>query len=179
MTGRYFMHGPRRYKTTGKKKFFIFNFFEKTKKWSSFQAKIRHSCKLQENRPKKMAFGINGLKEMVDNFNLVDPFRALYPNKMAFSYRPFGTQRKNMSRIDFFLVSSSLLEKICDSDIFSAHISSAFDHKPVTLHFKDKNKLNHEFKNKQKIITNWFLDERLIKMSVELSALRRRARCFS
>jgi hypothetical protein len=91
---------------------------------------------------------------------------------MAFSYRPFGTQRKNMSRIDFFLVSSSLLEKIHESDIFSAHISSAFDHKPVTLNFRCKNQLNHAFKNKKKIITNWFLDEKLIQMSVQLSALQ-------
>jgi exonuclease III len=80
------------------------------------------------------------LREMADNFNLVDPFRALNPDKIAFSYRPFGMQRKNMSRIDFFLVSSSLLEIISDSDVFSAHISSAFDHKPVSLYFTDKNK---------------------------------------
>jgi hypothetical protein len=64
MTGRYFMHGPRRYKTTGEKNFFVFNFFEKTKKWNSFQAKIRWSCKLHENRSKKMAFGINGLMKL-------------------------------------------------------------------------------------------------------------------
>jgi hypothetical protein len=109
---------------------------------------------------------------MADKFNLVDPFRALYPNKMAFSYRPFGTQRKNMSRIDFFLVSSNLLEKIHESDIFSAHISSAFDHKPVTLIFRCNKQLNHAYNNKKKIITNWFLDEKVIQMSVQLSALQ-------
>jgi hypothetical protein len=46
LTGRYFMHGPRWYKTTREKSFFVFDFFKKTKKWNSFQAKIRCSCTL-------------------------------------------------------------------------------------------------------------------------------------
>jgi hypothetical protein len=62
MTGRQFLHGPRRYKTTVEKNFFIFNFFEKAKKLSSFQAKIRLSFKFHENRSKKVAFGTNGLR---------------------------------------------------------------------------------------------------------------------
>jgi exosome complex RNA-binding protein Rrp4 len=55
------MHGPRRYKMTGKKNFFIFHLFFKTKKWRSFQANISPSCKFHRNRSKKMAFGTNGL----------------------------------------------------------------------------------------------------------------------
>jgi exonuclease III len=41
------------------------------------------------------------LRELANKFNLTDPFRALYPEKIAFTYSPFGTQRKNKSRLDF------------------------------------------------------------------------------
>jgi hypothetical protein len=36
---------------TGKKNFFIFHFFAKTKNWNSFQPKIRLSCKKRPPRP--------------------------------------------------------------------------------------------------------------------------------
>jgi exonuclease III len=42
------------------------------------------------------------LKNMSSQLSLTDPFRALNPNLLAYSYSPFGTQRKNRSRLDFF-----------------------------------------------------------------------------
>ena len=47
------------------------------------------------------------LNEIMDKHELLDPFRYLNPNMMDFSYSPYGTVRKNRSRIDFFLISGS------------------------------------------------------------------------
>jgi exonuclease III len=71
------------------------------------------------------------LRNMAELFALTDPFRAINPNKSAFSYSPFGTQRKNCSRIDFFLISTDLLSAVTKCDIFSAQLSNMFDHKPI------------------------------------------------
>jgi hypothetical protein len=106
---------------------------------------------------------------MSNNFSLTDPFRALNPNKQSFSYSPFGTQRKNRSRIDFFITSTSLLENITRCEIFSAQLSTSFDHKPIYLSFKETTQPKSL---KKGVITNWFLDDPLIKMSAELAALQ-------
>jgi exonuclease III len=71
------------------------------------------------------------LRDLATRFNLTDPFRALFPDKIAFSYAPFGTQRKNRARLDFFVISSSLIQNISSCGIFSAPLSCMFDHKPV------------------------------------------------
>jgi exonuclease III len=80
---------------------------------------------------------VNGglLREMANKYNLTDPFRIMYPEKIAFSYNPFGPLRKNRSRIDFFLVSTGIVKNIDDTGIFSAQLSNMFDHKPVFLNF--------------------------------------------
>jgi exonuclease III len=110
------------------------------------------------------------LNNMANEFDLLDPFRTLYPNKIAFSYSPFGSQRKNKSRLDFFVISSTLISKVTACNIYTAQLSAMFDHKPVALHFSDSKK--KVFTERKKIITNWYLDDPLIKMSSELAALQ-------
>jgi hypothetical protein len=107
---------------------------------------------------------------MAELFALTDPFRAIHPNKSAFSYSPFGTQRKNRSRIDFFLISTGILSAVTKCDIFSAQLSNMFDHKPIVLSFKEVEVRNNQ--QKKCVITNWFLDDPLIKMSAELASLQ-------
>jgi hypothetical protein len=54
--------------------------------------------------------------------------------------------------------------------IFSAQLSTMFDHKPVFISFKDIS--TQQFLTKKKVVTNWFLDEPLVKMAAELAALQ-------
>ena len=42
------------------------------------------------------------IKEMCTDLMLTDPFRVLYPNKIEFSFSPWGNVRINRSRLDFF-----------------------------------------------------------------------------
>jgi exonuclease III len=110
------------------------------------------------------------LKHMSNLLSLTDPFRALNPNLQAFSYSPFGTQRKNRSRLDFFLISTSLVVNIMKCGIFSVQLSTMFDHKPVFMSFKDIS--TQQFLPKKNVITNWFLGEPLVKMTAELAAFQ-------
>jgi hypothetical protein len=60
-----------------------------------------------------------------------------------------------------------------DSGIFNAPLSSMFDHKPIFLSFNNSSTENNQ-KNTgtKKRITNWFLDDNIVNMSVTLSTLQ-------
>ena len=85
------------------------------------------------------------LAEISDFYNLSDPFRALHPDRLDFSYRP-RNGLPNRSRIDFFLISDSLLEYVSNCDISAEIPTELFDHHRITLNFNTKN-----FKPKQNI----------------------------
>jgi exonuclease III len=106
------------------------------------------------------------LHALADFFELTDPYRVLHPTRKAYSYQPFGTQRKNQSRIDFFLVSSSLLNNVVQCEIFPSQLTKQFDHKPISIVLgKTEFIINKGLKN-------WYLDDELVKMSTELSVLQ-------
>jgi exonuclease III len=109
----------------------------------------------------------NLLKNLANDFELTDPFRILYPDRKCYSYVPFGNARKNKSRLDFFIISTSLLGAVVDCGIFPGMLSSQFDHKPIFLHFNSEK----TFK-KDKSLKNWFLEEEEVKISTELAALQ-------
>jgi exonuclease III len=109
------------------------------------------------------------LKSMAENFDLTDPFRILHPTKIGYSYAPFGGVRTNRSRLDFFLISTSLINNTKQCWISPSHLSNMFDHKPIHLTFCE-NKYCEQTRNKT--LKNWFLDDPLVKMSTELSALQ-------
>lgn len=73
----------------------------------------------------------------MDNFTdagLVDAFRHLYPEEVAYtywSYRFKARERNTGWRIDYFLVSESLIDKIKDVKIYSDILGS--DHCPIGL----------------------------------------------
>jgi hypothetical protein len=114
----------------------------------------------------------NFLRELSNKHSLTDPFRARFPNKIAFSYSPFGVQRKNRSRLDFFLVSTGTMESMEDVGIFSAQLSSMFDHKPIYITFGDGENIPKAQRNSKKCVTNWYLDDKIVNMSVTLAALQ-------
>jgi exonuclease III len=52
------------------------------------------------------------IREICNNFELYDPFRTLFPNRKDFSYSPWGSLRRNRSRLDFFLVSKNIMGNV-------------------------------------------------------------------
>jgi exonuclease III len=76
------------------------------------------------------------IQELLYNGQLTDPFRALWPEKREFTYIP-RTGRNNRSRIDFFVISDSILNLIKDCHISDSLHSSLFDHKSIHLTFGD------------------------------------------
>jgi exonuclease III len=70
--------------------------------------------------------------------DLSDPFRTLLPDARDFSYHPSGNTRKNRSRIDFFLISSSLYNNVESCSIAQGFCRRSFDHKPIFLSLKKR-----------------------------------------
>lgn len=69
--------------------------------------------------------------QLMEDFNLVDPFRELYPNLKRFTWRkkkPF-----KQSRLDFFLISDNIFHFVNDVKIDNSYRS---DHSPVVFSFK-------------------------------------------
>ena len=72
--------------------------------------------------------------EMLLNSGFIDTFRYLYPEKVQYSwwsYRFFARQKDIGWRIDYFITSKSLADKIIDSKIYTEVLGS--DHAPVCL----------------------------------------------
>ncbi len=113
------------------------------------------------------------LQSLCNDLELIDPFRVLYPNKRDYTNTPFGTARVNRSRIDFFIISSSLVSKVKDCVINDAVSCKLFDHKQVSLFLGPCSK-----RGEGKIrLSNSFLDEKLLFYSVEIAT--RRAHLYS
>jgi exonuclease III len=79
------------------------------------------------------------LKILCDTFNLTDPFRFLYPDLVDFSYVPRNNLQLNRSRLDFFIISDSLLPGLSDCSISPGFQNKLFDHKAVKMIFNQKN----------------------------------------
>jgi Reverse transcriptase (RNA-dependent DNA polymerase) len=75
---------------------------------------------------------------MCDSLNLCDPFRTLYPDRRDFTFVPRRRDVNYRSRIDYFIISDSLLDSICNTDIAASLQNSLFDHKAVTLELGEK-----------------------------------------
>jgi exonuclease III len=72
------------------------------------------------------------LEQVCHNLELCDAYRIANGNDTDFSHVPFGN-KKNRSRIDFFLISSSLCGNIEKCTISGWHNKKLFDHKPILL----------------------------------------------
>ena len=98
------------------------------------------------SRPRTRAKILNCMSD----FNLVDVFRNLYPDKRTYSWRKFKSIKQ--SRLDYFLISEDLLGEIRSSTISSGYRS---DHSLVTVTLKKK-----EFKRDR---TFWKFNNSLLK----------------
>ncbi len=70
--------------------------------------------------------------ELCNSFDLSDPYRILHPSKREFTYVP-RNKAQNRSRLDFFLVSDSLIDSISVCNISQSILTELFDHKYVSL----------------------------------------------
>jgi exodeoxyribonuclease-3 len=76
---------------------------------------------------------IDGMNNLI-NAGFIDSFRNLHPNEVAYtywSYRFKARERNTGWRIDYFLISKSLADKIETVEIFSEYYGS--DHCPIGL----------------------------------------------
>jgi exonuclease III len=83
----------------------------------------------------------NLLKTLCDDKLLTDPYRCRYPNRIDFTYTPSASVKKNRSRLDFFIVSQSLMEFLNNVSIKPAAQNKLFDHKAITLDFVRKKRI--------------------------------------
>ena len=77
------------------------------------------------------------LAEIYELHNLSDPYRSLHPDRRDFTFRP-RNGHANRSRLDFFLVSNSLLEFVSKCEISPEISTELFDHHYVSLFFNIK-----------------------------------------
>jgi len=80
----------------------------------------------------------NYLKTLCTELNLMDPFRALHPHKKDFTYTPRAVGQNNRSRIDFFIISRSLVPHVTSCENSPSLHCRLFDHKAVFLSFIPK-----------------------------------------
>jgi exonuclease III len=79
------------------------------------------------------------LNQLCARQSLKDPYRYLYPDVKEFTYIPFAVDAINRSRLDFFLVSESILPSCVNCRIPNNLSTMLFDHKLVSLVFRRDN----------------------------------------
>jgi hypothetical protein len=87
------------------------------------------------------------LNELMNACKLVDPYRHFFPDTPEFTYVPFAANATNRSRLDYFLISESLIEQCVNCRIPHSLSSLLFDHKSVFLYFKRSNPYKKEVLN--------------------------------
>jgi exonuclease III len=92
------------------------------------------------------------LNEICLRVDLIDPYRAFYPSRRDYTFIPHGT-KKNRSRLDFFLISSSILQFAKRCLIADSLSTSLFDHKLVTISFLHK-KMSSKLSINRTILSN-------------------------
>jgi hypothetical protein len=75
------------------------------------------------------------LREVSEMLDVTDPYRVVHPGRKDYSYVPRQAGRTNKSRLDFFLVSTSVIDKIVECDIAPHLQNKLFDHKAIRLSF--------------------------------------------
>jgi exonuclease III len=105
------------------------------------------------------------IRSMCDNLDITDPYRIFYPDTREYTFTPSGINQLNRSRLDFFLVSKNLCDKIVNVIIPHALSSTTFDHKNVNLLFS-KRKGNFKF-----FVKDTFLENDEFKCTIHLAVV--------
>ena len=83
------------------------------------------------------------LRLMCTELKLLDPYRIFYPTRREYTFIPSALGLQNRSRLDFFIVSESVMNTTVNCSIPHSLTSTIFDHKPVFLSTKRK-KISHK-----------------------------------
>ena len=84
------------------------------------------------------------LNEWIEEGELVDPFRVLYPEKIEFSFTSFRrVDNIGKNRLDFFLISRELITLV-KNVVYEDRLGRYFDHKEVTLSLGHRQKVRKE-----------------------------------
>jgi exonuclease III len=75
------------------------------------------------------------LNSMCADFEMSDPYRIKNANRQDFTYQPSAVGKSNRSRIDFFVVSNTLIPKLTKCWNSPNLQNKMFDHKAVHLSF--------------------------------------------
>ena len=86
----------------------------------------------------------NKIVEICNELSLFEPFRAQFPYKKEYTFIPSSLNDHNRSRIDFFLISSTIFNDRTRTTIPHSLTSTFFDHKPVTLHLMELKKFRRD-----------------------------------
>ena len=73
------------------------------------------------------------LATLMEKFDLVDLYRVYHPNRSDFTFQPKCREQLNRSRIDFILVSNSIIQFTHNCDISPSVPNSLFDHKSTLV----------------------------------------------
>jgi exonuclease III len=92
------------------------------------------------------------LHVLCEDLELADPYRTKFPNKNEYSYIPSDPIKKNRSRLDFFVISRSILNKVTNTSILPGLQNKLFDHCAIVLEIAKKKTSYYTAYNFQKNI---------------------------
>ena len=101
----------------------------------------------------------NKISDLMNDFDLIDVFRKVYPDKKAYSWRKFNSNKQ--SRLDYFLISQNLLGEIKRTAISPGYRT---DHSLVTIAIRKK-----EFKRDK---TFWKFNNSLLKDKIYVKTVK-------
>jgi exonuclease III len=78
------------------------------------------------------------LNSLCDDLALADPYRTKFPNKNEYSYIPADPIKRNRSRLDFFIISRSILNIVTSTSILPGLQNKLFDHCAIVLEIAKK-----------------------------------------
>ena len=89
-------------------------------------------------RPTLKKMSVAQLISVIERFTLVDIWRVRNQNKRRYTFRQSHQAGYLQRRLDYFSVSNSLQENICETDI---QVAFCTDHSPITFSLKPINNL--------------------------------------
>jgi hypothetical protein len=104
------------------------------------------------------------LKKLCNDFEMLDPFRVKFPNRRDFTFFSKDQTKNSRSRLDFFIISNSLIEKTNKCFIRPCVQNKMFYHRAIVLCFKDPPKVI-----KQATVSHEILSDPDLELYVGLS----------
>ena len=105
--------------------------------WNVSRSKLDTHPRLRTEEPHALARKIFN-DELLPSLDVVDAFRALHPEAKKYTWFRRAARRLDAARVDFALVSATLLPRVVEADIREAPEDRWLsDHAPLTLVLRD------------------------------------------